>query len=138
MNYTVKQLADLSGVSVRTLHHYDEAGLLKPGSRTAAGYRLYGEAELLRLQQILFYRMLELPLREIQGLLDAPEFDTLEALTQHRETLLLRKREMETMLATVDKTIRKLKGEIMMSDEELYAGFPEDARKYRAEAVEKY
>lgn len=138
MNYTVKQLADLSGVSVRTLHHYDETGLLKPGARSPAGYRLYGEAELLRLQQILFYRMLQLPLREIRALLDAPDFDTLQALTQHRDTLWLRRQEMDLMLATVDKTIRRLRGEIMLSDKELYEGFPEEAKRHRAEAMERY
>src|SRR4051794_9727174 len=116
MTYTVKQLAGLSGVSIRTLHHYDDTGLLKPDARSQAGYRLYGETELLRLQQILFFRMLGLPLREIHKLLDAPDFDTLEALTQHRAALVQRGQELETMLATVDKTIKKLKGEIMLTD----------------------
>ncbi|MDP1931541.1 MAG: MerR family transcriptional regulator [Gammaproteobacteria bacterium] len=138
MSYTVKQLAGLSGVSVRTLHHYDETGLLKPTARTDAGYRLYGEKELLRLQQILFYRALGMPLREIQKLLDAPDFDTMQALAQHRKALASRKKELAAMLTTVDKTIAKLKGDIMMSDKELYDGFPKDARKYRGEAVEKY
>lgn len=138
MPYTVKELAELSGVSVRALHHYDETGLLKPTARTEAGYRLYGEKELLRLQQILFYRALGLSLREIQTLLDAPDFDTLQALAQHRKALASKKKELAAMLTTVDKTIAKLKGDIMMSDQELYDGFPEDARKYRAEAAEKY
>ncbi len=138
MSCTVKQLAELSGVSVRALHHYDETGLLKPTARTNAGYRLYGEKELLRLQQILFYRALGISLREIQTLLSAPDFDTMQALTQHRKTLASRKKELAAMVTTVDKTIAKLKGDIVMSDKELYDGFPEGARKYRAEAAEKY
>jgi len=68
--YTVKELAKLSGVSVRTLHHYDELKLLCPKTRSNAGYRLYGESELLRLQQILFYRELEVPLRKIKDIVD--------------------------------------------------------------------
>ena len=73
--YTVHALAGLAGVSVRTLHHYDSIGLLKPASRTSAGYRLYGRNELLRLQRILLYRELELPLDRITALMDAPGGD---------------------------------------------------------------
>jgi len=82
--YIVKQLADLTGISVRTLHHYDEINLLTPAHRTEAGYRLYGEPELHRLQQILFYRELDFPLKQIAAILDAPDFDTVEALRQHK------------------------------------------------------
>ena len=74
-NYSVKKLSDLAGVSVRTLHLYDEIGLLKPSVRTSAGYRLYGERELLRLQQVLFYKELDFSLQEIAAILDHPEFD---------------------------------------------------------------
>jgi DNA-binding transcriptional MerR regulator len=73
--YTVSQLAGMAGVSVRTLHHYDQIGLLVPSARTAAGYRLYQEQDLLRLQQILFYKELDLPLAEIARILDDPGFD---------------------------------------------------------------
>jgi DNA-binding transcriptional MerR regulator len=73
-NYSVKRLSDLAGVSVRTLHLYDEIGLLKPSIRTDAGYRIYGEKELLRLQQILFYKELDFSLQEIAAILDHPEF----------------------------------------------------------------
>ena len=81
--YTVQQLARLAGVSVRTLHHYDHVGLLKPSARTAAGYRQYGEADLLRLQQILFFRELDFPLTDIQAILDQPGFDQVKALHDH-------------------------------------------------------
>ena len=138
MPRTVRQLARLSGVSIRTLHHYDETGLLRPASRSAAGYRLYGERELLRLQQILFYRALGLPLRDIAGLLQASDTDTLQALEGHRRTLLERQDSLVALLATVDNTIARLKGEQPMNDKDLYAGFPEDVRNLRDEAVELY
>src|SRR4051812_13151083 len=86
--YTVKQLADLSGVSVRTLHHYDAIGLLKPASVGSNGYRQYGREELLRLQQILFQRELGLSLEQIRRAQDAPGFDRAKALREHREKLL--------------------------------------------------
>ena len=78
--YTVKQLADLAGVSVRTLHYYDEIGLLEPSYVGENGYRYYEDAELFRLQQILLYRELDLSLAEIREILDAPDFDLVSAL----------------------------------------------------------
>ena len=85
--YTVSQLADMAGVSVRTLHHYDKIDLLKPSARTESGYRLYEEPDLLRLQQILFFKELDLPLSEIGSILDDASFDQLEALENHRRLL---------------------------------------------------
>ncbi|GAB3545967.1 MerR family transcriptional regulator [Spirosoma fluminis] len=136
--YSVKKLAALAGVSVRTLHHYDRLGLLKPSIRTEAGYRLYGETELIRLQQILFYKELDFPLSEIQRILEGPDFDTILALNQHKEALLRRRDQLSVLLTTIDKTIKSLKGEqTMLTDEELYEGFP-NGKAYRREAVEKY
>ena len=86
-DYTVKHVAKLPGVSVRTLHHYDGIGLLKPGTVGANGYRYYGRDELLRLQQILFHRELGFPLAEIARVLDAPDLDRAAALRRHRERL---------------------------------------------------
>lgn len=80
MSYSVGQVADFAGVTVRTLHHYDKAGLLSPSDRSPAGYRLYGEADLVRLQQILFYRELGFPLDEIASLLEDPQANALERL----------------------------------------------------------
>src|SRR5690606_23953224 len=91
MNYTVKQLSELAGVSVRTLHHYDEIGLLPPPLVGANGYRLYDRASVLRLQSILFYRALEFPLARIQALLDRPDFDPATALRRQREAMLARR-----------------------------------------------
>lgn len=138
--YSVKQLSKMAGVSVRTLHHYDELGLLTPKERTDAGYRLYGQKELIRLQQILFYKELDFSLRDIQELLDDPTFDYLMALQGHRRAILERKNRLETLLTTIDKTILTLKGEqTMRTNEELYAGFSkEQAENMRQEAVEKY
>ncbi len=137
--YTVQQLARLAGVSVRTLHHYDQLGLLRPSARTAAGYRLYREPELLRLQQILFFKELDLPLREIQDLLDAPGFDPVRALKEHRRTLQERARRLERLLKTIDRTILRMEGRMELSDAELYEGFaPGQGERYRAEAAERW
>ncbi len=137
--YSVKRLAKLAGVSVRTLHLYDQNGLLKPETRTSAGYRLYGEKELLRLQQILFYKELDFPLQEIKNILDNPSFNLIKALESHKEALAARRSRITTLLATIDKTILNLKGNTMLSHEELYKGLPkEQAKTYRKEAIEKY
>src|SRR5690606_30599484 len=101
----VQELARKAGVSVRTLHHYDEIALLRPEKRSAAGYRLYGHAQLLRLQQILFYRELDFPLEEIGRLLDAPGFDPARALRAHRPALEARLGRLHRLLETLDKTL---------------------------------
>ncbi len=142
--YTVRQLARMAGVSVRTLHHYDQIGLLKPPARTEAGYRLYGENDLLRLQQILFFRELDLPLAEIKAILDRPGFDQVEALRDHRRMLGERAERLARLLRTVDRTIAKLTGEDNMpiTDEELYEGFSPKEREqlqgYEAEARDRW
>jgi len=135
----VKKLADLAGVSVRTLHLYDEIGLLKPSVRTEAGYRVYGERELLRLQQILFYKELDIPLQRIGEILDDPSFDMIHALESHRAALQSRKERLNGLLDTIDKTINKIKNGMALSHEELYKGFPDGkAEEWRKEAIEKY
>ena len=138
--YTVSQLAKMAGVSVRTLHHYDHIGLLKPASRTSAGYRRYGEQELLRLQQILFFRELDFPLGEIRDILDDPAFDQVEALKNHRRLLQRRAERLARLLKTVDKTIQRLTEDDMgMTDEELYEGFTkEQIERYKREARERF
>lgn len=138
-HYAVNKLAKLAGVSVRTLHYYYQIGLLTPSVRTAAGYRLYGEAELLRLQQILFYRELDVELKDIGNILDDPEFDLVHALESHRQMLLSKKSRIETLVATVEKTIFHLKNKVNMNVEDLYAGLPkEQAEAWRREAKEKW
>lgn len=138
--YSVKQLADMAGVSVRTLHHYDRLGLLKPSVRTEARYRQYGEQDLIRLQQILFYRELDFALATIRQLLAEPDFDAVTALQTHRQHLYDRRHRLTRLLSTIDKTIAKLKGEsISMTDNELYEGFSgQQAKAYRQQAVADY
>ena len=137
--YAVKKLAMLAGVSVRTLHLYDELGLLKPSVRTEAGYRLYGEPELLRLQQILFYKELDFSLQEISELLDDPDFDMVRALEDHREALKSKQARLGRLLETIDSTINKLRNGMALTHEELYAGFPaEKAEAWRNEAIGKH
>jgi DNA-binding transcriptional MerR regulator len=138
--YTVSQLAEMAGVSVRTLHHYDHIDLLKPSSRTAGGYRLYEEQDLLRLQQILFFKELDFPLSEIRAILDDPEFDQVKALENHRRLLKGRAERLTHLLRTIDKTIQRLTEDNMtMTDEELYEGFTkEQIERYKREAREMY
>ena len=138
-NYSVKKLSTLAGVSVRTLHLYDKMGLLKPSVRTEAGYRLYGEKELLRLQQILFYRELDFPLKDIQTILDDPAFDLVQALEAHKKALLVRKERINTLVGTIEKTLVTLKNNTMLRVEDLYEGIPrEKVEAYRTEAMTKW
>jgi DNA-binding transcriptional MerR regulator len=138
--YTVRQVARLAGVTVRTLHHYDHIGLLTPSDRTAAGYRLYTGEDLLRLQQILFFRELDFPLEQVGEILADPAFDPVRALRSHRLMLQERIARLERLLTTVDGTIARLTEDTMgLTDEELYAGFSkEQAERYRREAREQY
>ncbi len=106
--YTVSQVAALSGVTVRTLHHYDEIGLLTPRERSRVGYRLYDEADLLRLQQILVGRELGLALEEIRQQLDDPKFDHRAALVRQRAELQRRASETAAMLRAIDAALIQL------------------------------
>ena len=137
--YTVKELSTLAGVSARTLHYYDKINLLKPAEIAANGYRQYDDANLLRLQQILFYRELDFSLKEIRSLLDAPDFDQITALESHWDALWARLARTECLISTVEDTIRHLKGEKEMSKKKLFAAFSEDEQaEYAKEAEKKY
>lgn len=137
--YSVKQLAQLAGVSVRTLHVYDRMCLLKPTLRTEARYRQYGEAELLRLQQILFYKELDFPLKEIRRILDDRYFDLSKALESHKAALKIKQERLGVLLDTIDKTMHHLKFKNMENFEELFEGMPrEQALAYRKEAIDKW
>jgi DNA-binding transcriptional MerR regulator len=138
--FGVKELALLSGVSVRTLHYYDKIGLLKPAKRTLAGYRQYEEAQLLRLQQILFFKELDFPLKEIQAILEDPDFDLAQALLSHRKALEARKARISTLLQTINHTILTLQtGTVMSKPEMLYEGLPKEfGTTLRQEAMEEY
>src|SRR6478752_4982911 len=110
MAYTVKQVAAMSGISVRTLHFYDEVGLLKPAYVGANGYRFYEEPQLLMLQQILFYRELGFELKQIKMILRRSDFDKIAALESHRKVLCKKAAHTRKLIRTIDKTIEHLKG----------------------------
>jgi DNA-binding transcriptional MerR regulator/quercetin dioxygenase-like cupin family protein len=131
MAYTVKQVAALSGVSVRTLHFYDETGLLKPAYVGTNGYRFYEEPQLLTLQQILFYRELGLELKQIKQVLGRAEFERVAALQSHRQVLEEKLTQTRSLLGTIDKTIAHLKGRKKMTTEEMFVGFSVAAGKDR-------
>lgn len=136
---TVKQLAALSGVTVRTLHHYDEIGLLAPAHIGANGYRYYGRKELLRLQRILFHRELGAPLGEIAALLALEEGDPVGALMRHRERLEAARERYSVLIDTIDRTVANLKGEARMPDADLYAGFSaEKQADHEASLIARY
>jgi phosphoribosylaminoimidazole-succinocarboxamide synthase len=112
--YTVKQVASLAGISVRTLHYYDQVGLLKPRYRRENGYRYYDEDSTIRLQQIMFFRELGFSLDEIGKMVSRPDFDMLEALKSQRRLLVGKSERLGELIAVVDKTIQRLKGEDKM------------------------
>lgn len=134
----VKEVSDLAGISVRTLHHYDAIGLLRPGHTTAAGYRLYTDADLELLQQILFFRELDFPLRKIREIVTSRSYDRREALELHRNLLLERRTRIDSMLATLEKTIRHMQGEIKMTNKEKFEGFDFSRNPYEREARERW
>lgn len=138
--YTISQLAKMAGVSVRTLHHYDQIGILTPSARTAAGYRLYEERDLLRLQQILFFKELDLPLSEVRSILDDPGFDQVQALEHHRQLLQKQVERLTRLLRTIDKTIQRLtEDDMAITDQELYEGFTtEQIERYKRQAREMF
>lgn len=134
----VKEVADLVGISVRTLHHYDEIGLLKPEKITDTGYRLYSDQELERLQQILFFRELDFPLKKIKEIISSPAFDKEEALQLQRKMLHSKQRQLEQMIKTIDRTIQHMRGEIIMTNEQKFEGFSFGSNPYEQEARERY
>lgn len=123
MEYTVKALADLAGVTPRTLRWYDRIGLLKPLRTTEAGYRLYGPKQLDRLQDILFYRELGLDLASIRTILDDPAFDRQAALQSHLTELKDRRARLDELILTVQRTIDNIKGGTKMTDQEKFDAF---------------
>lgn len=136
---TVKQLAKLSGVSVRALHHYDEIGLLKPAFTGHNRYRYYGREEMLRLQQILLHRELGIPLAEIGAILDAPGFDRLAALKDQRQRLSEEAKRYAQLVRTIDRTIASIEGDRVMRNADLYKGIsPDKQAEYEAWLVEHY
>jgi len=137
--FTVKQLSRLAGVTPRTLHHYDAIGLLRPSSVGANGYRYYADEALLRLQQILFYRELDLPLEQIKLIMGRRDFELSAALESHRTELGKRIERLQRLMRTVDSTLEHLKGEKEMTKRQLFEAFSDEQQaEYEKEIAHKY
>ena len=133
----VKEVAKLTGVSVRTLHYYDEINLLTP-NKLSSGYRQYEEHHLERLQQILFFKNIGFSLKNIKKIIDDPEFNQLEALQLHKKMLMEKRKQIDKLLENVNKTINHQKGEIQMTQEEKFLGFDFSKNEYEQEARERW
>lgn len=143
MEYTIKRLAELAGISSRTLRYYDEIGLLKPCRINSSGYRIYGQKEVDLLQQILLYRSMEMKLEDIQSIISKPDFDIHESLIEHHNKLISRKNQLEQLILTVEKTLDYNKGEIEMTNKQKFEGLKkekleENETKYGEEIRKKY
>ncbi|MCK0471685.1 MerR family transcriptional regulator [Halalkalibacter sp. APA_J-10(15)] len=143
MEYTVQKLAQMSGISGRTLRYYDQIGLLKPARVNSSGYRIYGRKEVDLLQQILFYRELDLHLDVIKRLIHQPDVDQTEALKHHYKHLMRKRDRLEKILKTMRKTINSYEGGLNMTDKEKFEGLKdqliaENEAKYGNEIRNKY
>jgi DNA-binding transcriptional MerR regulator len=143
MEYTVHKLSQLAGVSTRTLRYYDEIDILSPARINSSGYRIYGEKEVDRLQQILFYRELGVSLEDIKKIMNEPSFDGEAALKEHRKQLLEKRKQLDLLIANVEKTLAQSERGIKMSDQEKFEGFKQkmiedNEKEYGKEIREKY
>ena len=141
--YTIKELAQLAGVSARTLRWYDKIGLLKPAAVNDAGYRFYGEREVDLLQQILFYRERGMELKNIRRIIYEDDFDIMAAMEEHLRDLQEQRARIDALIGLVQRSVISMKGEDKMSDAEKFAAFKENVVKkheemYGAEARGKY
>lgn len=138
--YTVKEIAKVASISTRTLHYYDEIGLLSPAAVGENGYRYYDEDSLLQLQQILFFKSFGFQLKEIKDFIEQPDFDRVQALEDHKARLLVEFERLDTLITTIDHTIEFIKGERKkMTKEELFEGYdPAKQAEYENEIREKY
>lgn len=132
MSYSIKQLAELSGVSTRTLRFYDEIGLLKPSFIGENQYRYYEDEQVILLQQILFYRELDYSLKDIKKVLNHSAFDKVSSLQQQKMLLQKKQDSISQMLKTIDKTINHCRGEISMQVEEFF-----DSNKLQNRKIQK-
>jgi len=143
MEYTVQKLGKMAGISTRTLRYYDEIGILKPARISSSRYRIYGQNEVERLQQILFYRELGIKLETIKDIVTSPTFDGAKALKEHRTELLDKRAQLDLLIANVEKTISSTEGRMTMSNDEKFEGFKQkmiddNEKKYGKEIREKY
>ena len=139
MAYTVQVVASMAGISIRTLHHYDKIGLLKPANKSAAGYRLYSEQNLEKLQQILFFRELGFGLQEIKSIIEQPGYDRTHALRSHRQLLVEKRKRIGQLIKTIDSTIDALEGGSQMETKDRFDGFDESKiEEHKQEARERW
>lgn len=143
MEYTVQKLGSLAGISTRTLRYYDEIGILKPARSSSSGYRIYGQPEVDRLQQIMFYRELGVNLEAIKEIVTSNSFDEAATLKEHHEQLLAKRQQLDSLIANVEKTMEHQEGRIAMKDKEKFDGFKkkmveDNEQKYGKEIREKY
>lgn len=139
MEYTVKQLAKLAGVSARTIHYYDEIGLLKPSFKEKNGYRKYEEKELLKMQQILFFRELDFSLEKIKNIFASPKFDPIGILKDQRRLIEFKKERLEKIINTINATINRMKTKKKITGEQLFGSLTkEEYEKYKKEAQERW
>ncbi|RHW34957.1 MerR family transcriptional regulator [Lysinibacillus yapensis] len=143
MEYTISRFANIAGVSTRTLRYYDEINLLKPSRVNSAGYRIYGQKEIDRLQQILFFRELDVDLETIASIINDTNFNHIEALSHHYQELVRKRDRLDRLIEMVKKTIAHEKGEIQMKNDEKFEAFKdnllaENEAKYGEETREKY
>ncbi|MFG6150515.1 MerR family transcriptional regulator [Halobacillus sp. B23F22_1] len=140
--YKVKEVADLAGVSVRTLHHYDQIGLLSP-KKADNGYRYYNDNDFIRLQQILFFKELDFPLQRIKEILHDPAFDEKQALKQHKTILLEKKKRLDKIIQSIDQSIQTFEGGKTMANKDRFEPFDmkkikEHQKKYANEAEQRW
>ncbi len=143
MKYTIKKLAEMTGVTTRTLRYYDDINLLKPSEVNENNYRIYDEKNVNKLQQILFYRSLNFPLQEIKKIMDDPNFSRIAALKKQKQLLLKEQAKINTLLTNIDLTIKDYQGELKMTDTEKLEAFKktkisENETKYGTEIRQRY
>lgn len=141
--YTIGELADLAGVTRKTLRHYDKIGLLEPQTLSEAGYRLYGQAEVDLLQQILFFKEMGIALADIRSLVHSPDYQVVATLNAHLTYLSKERRRIDRLIETVQTTIKAQRGEIIMLNEEKFEAFKqslvgENEATYGEEVRKKY
>ncbi len=133
-----KELADIAGISVRTLHYYDTIGLLSPEIDRENGYRNYSDQDVSTLQQILFFRQLNFKLTQIKDILNSPKYHQTEALLEQKDIILKEQTRLNNILKLIDKTIQAERGEITMTNEEKFSGVDFSHNPYEQEAREKW
>lgn len=143
MKYTIKELSLLANISTRTLRYYDQIDLLNPSHINHSGYRIYSSKEVDILQQIMFYKVLDMPLKEISSIINSNDFNKLTALNNHYSALINKQEKIENLLHNLNKTINNIERNITMNDNEKFEGFKEkllkeNTEKHGKELSEKY